>query len=348
MAQKLLDLFKQRLNKRAFFKRSQTEADLNSSLVEAGQRDRRTEEQRETWTSRWEYYLSCLGYAIGLGNVWRFPYLAYSLGGGAFVIAYFAVLILVGIPLVLLELAIGQYTGLGPAVVFQKLCPLFGGLGVAIVVNQFLICTYYSMVVAWTLFYLFASFRGDVPWSHCGPALSSSSLCFSDQDFQACNRLGGVYNQLCFTGEFAQQTGISVIPPSLRVSSAEDYLNQYVLKLSPSISEPGSPDWRLTLCLALSWLICFLCLIKGIKSSGKVVWFTTIFPLICLLIFAFRGATLENALMGVRYFIVPDWNQLASLTVWVQAAAQVFFNLSVGGGGLITYVSVNPLSVDTL
>lgn len=84
----------------------------------------------------------------------------------------------------------------------------------------------FDQVVAWSLFYLFASFRGDVPWSHCGPALSSSSLCFSDQDFQACNRLGGVYNQLCFTGEFAQQTGIFVVPASLRVSSAEDYLNQ--------------------------------------------------------------------------------------------------------------------------
>ena len=67
-----------------------------------------------------------------------------------------------------------------------------------------------------------------------------------------------------------------------------------------------------------------------------MVWFTTIFPLVCLVIFAIRGATLDNALLGIRYFILPEWSQLASLTVWVQAAAQVFFNLSVGGGGLIT------------
>ena len=65
-----------------------------------------SEEEEVHWDSKIEYWLSCVGYAVGYGSIWRFPYLVYSNGGGAFLIAYFTCLILAGIPMVYYESAI--------------------------------------------------------------------------------------------------------------------------------------------------------------------------------------------------------------------------------------------------
>ncbi|KAK6313222.1 hypothetical protein J4Q44_G00165690 [Coregonus suidteri] len=83
--------------------------------------------ERATWGRRLEFVLASVGYAVGLGNVWRFPYLCYRSGGGAFLIPYFLMLFLCGIPLLFMEFAIGQYTRLGPVHALAKICPLFKG-----------------------------------------------------------------------------------------------------------------------------------------------------------------------------------------------------------------------------
>ena len=84
-------------------------------------------EERETWGSTVSFILACIGYAVGLGNIWRFPYLAYKSGGGAFLVPYFVMLLLCGIPLLYMELAVGQYTRRGPIGALGKLCPILKG-----------------------------------------------------------------------------------------------------------------------------------------------------------------------------------------------------------------------------
>lgn len=71
------------------------------------------EESRETWSNHCEFFLSSLGLAVGLGNVWRFPYVCYINGGGTFLIPYISVLLLIGIPGLFLEQAIGQFARTG-------------------------------------------------------------------------------------------------------------------------------------------------------------------------------------------------------------------------------------------
>ena len=86
-----------------------------------------TDANRESWDSRVSFLLACIGYAVGLGNIWRFPYLCYKSGGGAFLIPYLIMLFLCGLPLLFMELTVGQYTRRGPIGALGKICPILKG-----------------------------------------------------------------------------------------------------------------------------------------------------------------------------------------------------------------------------
>ncbi len=70
-------------------------------------------EEREAWGNYWEFFLTSLGLAVGLGNVWRFPYVAYTNGGGTFLVPYCIMLFIVGVPCFFVEMSVGQYGRVG-------------------------------------------------------------------------------------------------------------------------------------------------------------------------------------------------------------------------------------------
>jgi hypothetical protein len=84
--------------------------------------------EREKWSKKVEFFLSAIGYAVGLGNVWRFPYLAFKHGGGAFLIPYILMLFVCGMPLFFMELALGQHVSLGPVSSWAAICPIAKGM----------------------------------------------------------------------------------------------------------------------------------------------------------------------------------------------------------------------------
>ncbi|PNF23129.1 hypothetical protein B7P43_G06685 [Cryptotermes secundus] len=119
------------------------------------------------------------------------------------------------------------------------------------------------------------------------------------------------------------------------------HYRKYVLHLSNGIEDVGPIKWDLALCLLFSWVVVVLCLVKGIKTSGKVVYFAATFPYAILFILLVTGLLQEGSLTGVLYFITPTWEKLLDIQVWQAAAGQMFFSLSVSMGGLIMYSSYN-------
>ncbi|XP_023243740.1 sodium-dependent serotonin transporter-like [Centruroides sculpturatus] len=101
--------------------------EVKTSTVETVVSIRQTSDSRETWDKKIEFLLAVIGFAVDLGNVWRFPYICYRNGGGAFLIPYVIMLIFGGLPLFYLELALGQYYRNGCLTIWQKLCPMMKG-----------------------------------------------------------------------------------------------------------------------------------------------------------------------------------------------------------------------------
>ncbi|PNJ67805.1 SLC6A11 isoform 3 [Pongo abelii] len=124
--------------------------------------------ERGHWNNKVEFVLSVAGEIIGLGNVWRFPYLCYKNGGGAFLIPYVVFFICCGIPVFFLETALGQFTSEGGITCWRKVCPLFEGIGYATQVIEAHLNVYYIIILAWAIFYLSNCFTTELPWATCG------------------------------------------------------------------------------------------------------------------------------------------------------------------------------------
>ena len=119
---------------------------------------------RETWSSRKLFLFAAIGCAVGVGNLWRFPYLAQKYGGGAFLIPYFFALLLLGLPLLILELGLGQYFKLGVYHAFKKIDSRFRGIGIAAILSSLIVVIYYTAILAWSLYYTIISLSSTVPW----------------------------------------------------------------------------------------------------------------------------------------------------------------------------------------
>ncbi|XP_061423807.1 sodium- and chloride-dependent glycine transporter 1 isoform X1 [Lethenteron reissneri] len=299
--------------------------------------------KRGNWSNQIEFILTSIGYAVGLGNVWRFPYLCYRNGGGAFMFPYFIMLVFCGIPLFFLELSFGQFASLGCLGVW-KVNPLFKGVGYGMMVVSSYIGIYYNVVICISFYYFFASLTQSLPWTFCGNPWNTEK-CTSVYDPVAL--LNGTANTSHVPEvEMGPANAIlanasELVHGAVRASPSSEYWKYYVLRLSDSIGEFGEVRLPLLGCLALSWVVVFLCLIKGIKSSGKVVYFTATFPYVVLFILFIRGVTLDGAIQGISYYLTPQWDKILQAKVWGDAASQIFFSLGCAWGGLITMASYN-------
>ncbi|KAL1237731.1 Sodium-dependent dopamine transporter [Trichinella spiralis] len=297
--------------------------------------------ERETWSKKMDFLLSVIGFAVDLANVWRFPYLCFKNGGGAFLIPYLIMLMLTGIPLFYMELVLGQYFRKGAITTWGNVCPLFKGIGYCVVMIAFYTDLFYNVIIAWSFNFLFHSFTSELPWYSCNHSWNSPN-CYSKTVSWNMSDTGGIYSQC------APQMDINASQHFNPVSSADEYYYSRMLgfrningSATATIENLGKLQWEIVLCVLLVYVICYFSLWKGIKMSGKVVWFTALFPYVVLLVLFIRGITLPGSLEGIKYYLYPNINKLTKGQVWIDAATQVFFSLGPGFGVLLAFSSYN-------
>ncbi|XP_046486073.1 sodium- and chloride-dependent GABA transporter 1 isoform X1 [Neodiprion pinetum] len=287
--------------------------------------------ERGGWDNKLDFLFSCISVSVGLGNVWRFPYLCYKNGGGAFLVTYGIAMIFCGIPIFFQEVAIGQYLGAGGMTLVGQLCPLLQGVGYATMTIVFFLDVYYCIIIAWTLFYLIATFANlpGLPWSGCGNWWNTES-CFSAEE--AIQDLEKHANATTSTS--SNQTVHHTTP-------VEEYWDRRVLGITGGIEEIGGMQWELLGCLVLGWLLVYAIIRRGLHQSGKIIWFSALFPYVVLFILLGRAVTLDGAADGLLYYVTPRWEELLTPGPWIDGATQIFFAYSIGTGALPALGSYN-------
>ncbi len=257
------------------------------------------EEQRENWGSRGGFVLAAIGSAVGLGNLWGFPYKLYSYGGGAFLIPYIIAIFCVGIPMMIMEFSLGHFTQRAAPEAFRRVNKNTEFVGWWSIIMGFVIITYYPVILAYCFSFMWFSIEGilhssgELPWAHMG------------------------------------YEGV--------VKAKEMFFDKY-LNFKPG-PELGQIQWQIFTPLVITWLAMYFCIFKGVKLVGKIVWLTVPLPWIMLFILAIRGLTLPGSMKGLTYYLDPVWSQLAEPTTWRYAFGQVFFSLSLAFGVMVTYSS---------
>jgi len=257
------------------------------------------EEQRENWGSRGGFVLAAIGSAVGLGNLWRFPYELYGHGGGAFLIPYIIAVFVVGLPMLIMEFSLGHFTQRAAPDAFAQGHKRFEFVGWWSTILGFVIISFYAVVLAYCFSFLWFSFKGILA--------------------------GG---ELPWAAEGAEG-----------VKKAEEFFLNTYLGHTPGTAL-GSIRWNIFWPLLVTWLVMYLCICRGVKLVGKIVWLTVPLPWLMLLILTVRGLTLPGSIGGLAYYLNPSWPELAKATTWRFAFGQAFFSLSLAFGGvMITYAS---------
>ncbi|HAW21803.1 MAG TPA: sodium-dependent transporter, partial [Pseudomonas sp.] len=126
------------------------------------------EKPKNLWLSRWGFILAATGSAVGLGNIWKFPYITGEYGGGAFVLMYLACILAIGIPVMMTEIAIGRrgrgspIDAIGRAARENGSSPLWKGVGGMAMAAGFLILCFYVVVAGWAFAYTVKMLDGSL------------------------------------------------------------------------------------------------------------------------------------------------------------------------------------------
>lgn len=240
--------------------------------------------QREKFGSRLGFILISAGCAIGLGNVYRFPIITGSYGGAAFVLMYILFLILLGLPAMVAELAVGRASQRSIATSFDRLekpgkkWHLMRYAGIA---GNYLLMMFYTVISGWMLVYFFKYLNG------------------------------------------------SILP--LDAQGAGEYFGSMVSDLKITIPTTFA---TIIICFA----VCSLGLQKGVEKITKVMM---IVLLSLMIILAAYSCTLQNAAEGLKFYLIPSFENLKSAgwTAISAAMGQAFFTLSIGIGSIAIFGS---------
>ncbi len=240
---------------------------------------------REKFGSRLGFILISAGCAIGLGNVWRFPYIVGKYGGAAFILIYLAFLVIFGLPIMAMEFSVGRASQKSIADSFKVLEPkgtkwhVFSWVGMA---GNYLLMMFYTTVTGWMFAYFFKMLRGD------------------------------------FAGQATEQ-------------------------VKAQFAALTANPWIVVGCMIFTTLLGFLICSRGLKNGIEKITKVLMLALLAIIaVLAVRSVTLDGAMKGLKYYLVPDFGKMleyGASEVIFAAMGQAFFTLSIGMGSMAIFGS---------
>ena len=260
--------------------------------------------KQDGFKSKWGFIMACIGSAVGMANIWRFPYMVASYGGMTFLLPYFIFVVLIGMSGVMEEFSLGRWGG-GPMAAFGKATEERTGnrrigqaLGAIPVIGSMGIAIGYSVVMGWIFKYTFMALTGG--------------LYAMGQDMAV---IGGTF------GAAAPETATLGEGVSMMIANG--------------IFGVGNGVW-IIVAIIVSVVIMAMGIAGGIEKACKVM-IPALFGL--FLVLAVYIATLPGALDGYKYIFTLNPAGLADIKLWIYAFGQAFFSLSVAGNGSVIYGS---------
>ncbi|HXV74552.1 MAG TPA: sodium-dependent transporter, partial [Sphingomonadales bacterium] len=264
----------------------------------------------EQWSSRLAFIFAATGSAVGLGNIWRFPYLAGENGGGAFVIVYILCVILIGIPVLMAELAIGRRGAMSPTQTLVKVAaesgaaPHWKWIGtIASFFGSLMLLSYYSVIAGWVLAYIIKAGSGMFAdfWAGLGPVASVS--------------------------------------PELAVAAVRE--QSHAVRDAMFADAPMMSFWHFVFIGFTVYIVG-----KGINAGLEraVTFMMPVLFLLLLVLVGYAMATGEFA-HAVSYLFAPDFSKVTGETV-LAAVGQAFFSLSLGLGTMLAYGAYMQKSIN--
>ncbi|CBY18648.1 unnamed protein product [Oikopleura dioica] len=274
---------------------------------------------RKEWPNQFQFMCANIAFAVGLGNIWRFPYLAQTNGGGTFLIPYFISLFIIGFPILVLELSLGQRLRCGASGAYTKFHKGFLGVGLAMVAVSAFVALYYNVIVAWAFYYFLSSFQNPLPWKACTVVNTTT------------------WSNIPWPVEECTLAGTQVF-----------YWYRDTLNVTADYIPMEGLNSDMVLVLLLGWVIVFMISMNGAEAGGAFLYFIAITPYVVLLIFLGIGLSTDGGPEGIAELFQADWEAIKDARVWIDASSQIFFSLSVCFGGIVAFSSYNPVNQNLL
>lgn len=310
---------------------------------------------KTAWASKSEFIFTGISLALGLNNIWRFPYFCYKFNGGSFLLAYVLCMIFFGVPILSMEYALGQLTRRGPIAAFGSLCPLLKGVPVGAAFITIILAPIYSTINSWSMFYFFKSFYSNPLWSKCGNSWNTKN-CSSSSDVTSSPVISSTdpYNISLTTDDYLNSTADSLLlhhypndqhnhksNDNHNISSGhhetietieeflingkhaygtQEFFDLKLLELDLEANGWGNVQWELIIFVFVTWFTVFVTLRKNILFSSHPSSCITLAPYAFLGVFFARSLMFEGSKKGIIFFFKPNWTDIHNPELWLYAA----------------------------
>ncbi|GMT09083.1 hypothetical protein PFISCL1PPCAC_381, partial [Pristionchus fissidentatus] len=306
-------------------------------------------DERGEFESRAQYLLTVIGFTLGNGNFWHLPLAVRHQDGASFLIMYFICMAVFGVPVLYMEMMIGQIAQVGPMRAFQLYFPLLQGVGWAVCLLSYVRAINFSLLNAFSLDFAVESLIGVASRTLCTNSYNTPGEYCSPTNRKFCkNQTQDVYyNKSCISLERRL-----TLMPAIEMPAREffrDTLRGIPADFDEGIDQESSFEFgsgRIIVCFCIVWLFASFCLLRRMRWLGKLSLFIVGAAGVMTVIIGIRALSLPRAYVGIQKFFHIRTRTFANKEAWQSAIGLVRSSLCLGLGGMISMASYNKRTND--